>query len=143
MISERSLENLKKRNIGRPKGSKAKRLIETETLRNMFHTSHGRRFANIIDAQYDLAVGVKMVRETKDGPEIYTIPPDRNAIKDIVEQIIGKPKEIKADPSANEIMLGELLRRALVKGSQQNDTTYLYPTTSALNRNFELRNFEK
>lgn len=67
---------------------------------------------------------------------VQTKPSNTHALGILLDRAFGKAKENKADPSANDIMLGELLRRALEKGRNQNDTMCLPPVPNASQVNF-------
>lgn len=47
----------------------------------------------LIDKDFELAEGVLIRQETKDGPRIYSQPPDRQAIEYLLNRIMGKPTE--------------------------------------------------
>lgn len=49
----------------------------------------------LIDQAMELATGVMVQEWGKDGPRIYQRPPDINAIKYLVDRIMGKPTERK------------------------------------------------
>lgn len=67
---------------------------------------------------------------------VQTKPSNSHALGILFDRAFGKAKEQKAAPSDNEIMLGELLRRALAKSNLQNDRPYLSSTSSPSQVNF-------
>lgn len=96
-------ENAKK--AGRPKGSISDQSRMQQEMRVMLTRKAREVFSDLVNAQIDLARGVyveEMVTETsKDGKEVkqkrrvYKRPPSQEAVKYVMDQAIGKPKETK------------------------------------------------
>lgn len=81
-------------NSGPKKGSKHKKTIEQELLRERLMRKVGEKWDDLIEAQIDKAKGIKLEAISKDGEIYYKDPgPDTFAFKTISEQTIGKPKE--------------------------------------------------
>lgn len=59
------------------------------------------RLPEIIDAQIKLALGVKAVRLTDEGEEIYTTVPDVKAAQYLTDRLMGKPLSKQEITGAN------------------------------------------
>lgn len=99
---------------GKPKGYKHKGTLEKDEMRRRFRARVSERFLGLIDAQLDAATGVShLLAQGPDGkwiqvtdPEVmlaclngegfYKITaqnPNVNALKDIFDRVMDKPKE--------------------------------------------------
>jgi hypothetical protein len=93
------------KNGGRPKGTLSDQARMQQEMRAMLTRKARDVFDDLVNAQIDLARGVyveEMVTETsKDGKEVkqkrrvYKRPPSQEAVKYVMDQAIGKPKETK------------------------------------------------
>lgn len=96
-------ENAKK--AGRPKGSISEQARMQQEMRKMLTASAREVFGELVKAQIDLAKGVyveEMVMEPtgkgkkmKTKRRVYRRPPSQEAVKYVMDQAIGKPKETK------------------------------------------------
>lgn len=47
----------------------------------------------IVDRLFELATGVRVQSETRNGPVVYRQPPDRQACEYLMDRIMGKPMQ--------------------------------------------------
>lgn len=89
---------------GRPKGSISDHSRLQGEMRKMFTVRAREVFTDLVESQVDLARGVfveeTVTVETKDGKKkqirrVYQRPPSQEAVKYVMDQAIGKPKETK------------------------------------------------
>lgn len=67
----------------------------------------------LVDKAFELAEGVTVQKPGLTGPVIYQLPPDINAIKYLVDRIMGKPtdrRELTLDRPLEEMTEDELRR---------------------------------
>lgn len=92
-----------RRGSGRKKGKLDPKTIEKHKMRDYLIQRVASEFGPIMDAQIELAKGVRVAKEItmndEEGNEIsstvivYQKPPDREAAKMLIDQSIGKAKE--------------------------------------------------
>ena len=99
---EANKRNAKK--AGRPKGAVSETARLQQEMRKMLTERARKEFSGLIDAQLDLARGVYVeeidtVKDKKGNLKtkrrVYKRPPSSEAIKYLMDQAIGKPKETK------------------------------------------------
>lgn len=92
------------KNGGRPKGTLSDQARMQQEMRVMLTQRAREVFPSLINAQIDLAQGVyveeTVIVEDKDGNKkevrrVYKRPPSQEAVKYVMDQAIGKPKETK------------------------------------------------
>lgn len=96
-------ENAKK--AGRPKGTISEQARMQQEMRKMLTAAAREVFPSLIKAQIDLARGVYVEeivmevdakgKKTKSKRRVYSRPPSQEAVKYVMDQAIGKPKETK------------------------------------------------
>lgn len=99
---EANKENAKKG--GRPKGAVSETARLQQEMRKMLTQRARKEFSGLIDAQLDLARGVYVeevdtVKDKKGNIKtkrrVYKRPPSSEAIKYLMDQAVGKPKETR------------------------------------------------
>ena len=90
---------------GRPKGSISEQARMQQEMRKMLTAAAREAFPSLIKAQIDLAQGVYVEeivvaadhtgKKTKAKRRVYQRPPSQEAVKYVMDQAIGKPKETK------------------------------------------------
>jgi hypothetical protein len=89
---------------GRPKGSLSETARMQQEMRKMLTQRARKEFSGLIDAQLDLARGVYVeevdtVKDKKGNIKtkrrVYKRPPSSEAIKYLMDQAVGKPKETR------------------------------------------------
>lgn len=81
----------KREGAGRKKGIAA---ITADKMRDFVVKEIAKKIPNILEAKFDLALGHKVLRKTPTGSEfVYLESPDGNALRYLLDQGIGKPKE--------------------------------------------------
>ena len=80
---------------GRPKGSISETARIALELKKMMAQKLQERFAPIMDAQMDTALGIQTEAYNKSTNQLYYKDPGPNvlAFKNILEQVIGRPTE--------------------------------------------------
>jgi len=88
---------LQRSKAGRPKGSVSGNTLRAQKMREHLQKKVEEEFGPIIQAQIDLATGVviqqKVKLKNKTIDRYYTMKPDANAAKYILDQAIGRAKE--------------------------------------------------
>lgn len=90
---------------GRPKGTISEQARMQQEMRKMLTAAAREVFPSLIKAQIDLAQGVYVEeivmepgakgKKTKAKRRVYRRPPSQEAVKYVMDQAIGKPKETK------------------------------------------------
>lgn len=90
---------------GRPKGTISEQARMQQEMRKMLTAAAREVFPSLIKAQIDLAQGVYVEeivvaadhtgKKTKAKRRVYQRPPSQEAVKYVMDQAIGKPKETK------------------------------------------------
>ncbi len=90
---------------GRPKGTISEQARMQQEMRKMLTAAAREVFPSLIKAQIDLAQGVYVEeivvaadhkgKTTKAKRRVYQRPPSQEAVKYVMDQAIGKPKETK------------------------------------------------
>lgn len=95
---------------GRKKGSLGKKTIEEVLCRQFLIEHYLSKWQEIADTMLDLALGkVRTVKIKGKKTLIYKRIPDQKAIQNIIETVIGKPKE-RIDNIVNLPQLDQLTK---------------------------------
>jgi hypothetical protein len=126
ILASKVLSETSKKSVGRPRGSISKKTKIAIKLREQLAQAFYERFDPIIQAQLDVAQGIKLEVQSKDGEIYYKDPgPNTFAFKTILEQIIGRPLEsIKlSDNDEKPLALGVVFNLAIKKIYGDNTST--------------------
>ena len=83
-------------NAGRPKGTKASHTIESEQVRKAIVKGVKKDVKPILTALVNSALGIYFEEKMPNGGRrVYKLRPDINAAKYLLDQVMGKPKEMQ------------------------------------------------
>ena len=98
---------------GRPKGSKATHTLKSEEIRKYLVERIAEQMEPLINTQLDLALGLYYEETDKDGVKrIYQQKPSKEAARYLLDQAIGKSKDMIETSTAPSFDLITLLRGA-------------------------------
>lgn len=102
---------------GRKKGGMNKKTLEQKALQELYRQKAIERFEPLVTAQLDLAVGLPKIeyygRGKKKGVRVYHKDPDRGALGDVFDRVLGKPKDGMNEMAEGLAKLGEGIRKIL------------------------------
>jgi hypothetical protein len=108
---------------GRRFGSKNKRTIEIETAREEMRQRILENTGILLDAQFDLALGLWYEDKDNDGVKrVYKAKPDGKAIDNLLSRVYGKaPQTLNGSVSIPELTaLGDAVKDILVRVGKQD-----------------------
>src|SRR4051795_405957 len=77
----------------RPGAGRKRKMAKFETQIQKAESAIADRLPWLVDKAMELAEGVYVEKPGLTGPIVYQLPPDMNAIKYLVDRIMGKPTE--------------------------------------------------
>lgn len=83
----------KREGAGKPKGRKDNATIAREMMREVLREMVKENLDSMVRAQIEKSNGVLVQKVEAGVQKIYSIPPDPQAFKNLIEQSVGKPTQ--------------------------------------------------